>query len=252
MIYELRSYGIAAGQMADELRRMAILAYGAEPDANGHVPGYEASLMAECSVPPMLGVWSSMAGAASDRFFYLCRYGDIDTRDAGWTRFWQHPGLTRAIAATTRQAIQVVEWTFPILMRPNAAWAAARRARREQPIGRVHELRYDRIAFGETKRAHAILGDADFPLLIDRGAAVLGSFDVWMGPNIPTIITFLAWPDLETREHAWCDLDRDANAIALRRRHRQECGGAVFERGEAHLLDPAPYCYPAPDFGDEG
>ena len=252
MIYELRSYGVAAGQIADELRRMAILAYGGEPDANGQVPGYETSLMAECGVPPMLGVWSSAAGAASNQFFYLCRYSDIDTRDAGWTRFWQHPGLASAIAATTRQAIQVVEGTFPRLMRPNAAWAMARRGRRERPIGRVHELRFDRIAFGETTRAHRILGGGDFPLLIDRGADVLGSFDVWMGPDIPTIVTFLAWPDLETREHAWRDMNRDVNAIKLRRRHREECGNAVFERGEAHLLNPAPYCFPAPNFGDEG
>jgi hypothetical protein len=251
MIYELRTYAIAAGQMAEELRRMAMLAFGGEPDAAGRVPGYDTSLMRECGVPPMLGVWSSMVGGGADRFYYLCRYRDIDQRDESWTRFWDHPGLARAIAATTRQATQVVEWTFPILMRPNAAWTAIRGAGHTRAIGRVHELRIDRVAFGETARAHEILAKADFPLLSARGAAVLGSFDVWMGPGIPSIVTFLAWPDPEARERAWRDLDRDANAVALRRRHRQESGGTVFERGEAQLLDPAPYCVPAADFGEE-
>ncbi len=251
MIYELRTYGIAAGQMADELRRMAILAYGGEPDPDGRVPGYGASLMAECGVPPMLGVWSASAGEA-ERFFYLCRYHDIDDRDTRWTRFWNHPGLARAIGATTRHAVQVVDWTFPILMRPNPAWAAFRRTTpRPATTGRLHELRIDRVAFGEGRRAHDILAESDLPALARHGAALLGSFDVWMGPDIPSIVTFLALPSIEARAQGLAALDRDPSAAA-RRRHRLEAHAPIFERNESYLLDPAPYCFPEADFGDEG
>ena len=81
MIYELRLYEIAAGQMDNELRRMAMLACGGVPDAQGKVPGYRSSPMAECGVPPMLGIWSSLAGPGRPRFLYMCAYEDIADRD---------------------------------------------------------------------------------------------------------------------------------------------------------------------------
>jgi len=252
MVYELRIYDIAAGQMTNELTRMAILAYGGAPDAAGSTPGYARSLMAECGVPPMLGVWSAGAGAGLAKFFYLCRYRDIADRDRVWTKFWDHPDLARAIAATTTTRTSVVEGTFPILMRPGEAWRLIRtRDDGGAAPGPHHELWMDRIAFGEGARAHALLGKIDLPFLCDRGARVLGSFDVWVGPDIPTIVTFLAWPAPAARIEALAALDRHPASLAARLAAQQECRTPLFERRDAFLLDPAPYARIDANFGAE-
>jgi len=255
MVYELRIYDIAAGQMANELRRMAILAYGGEPDASGHTPGYARSLMARCGVPPMLGVWSATAGSGLARFFYLCRYDDIGDRDRVWSEFWSHPDLARAIADTTTQRGSVVEGTFPILLRPGHAWRLVRERNRDRvgvEPGRCHDLWMDQIAFGETQRAHDVLGKIDLPFLCDRGASVLGSFDVWIGPAIPMIVTMLAWPDFTARENALAALDRNDESLDARRHAQNECRTPLFERRETFLLEPAPYCEVDVNFGDAG
>lgn len=251
MVYELRIYDIAAGQMANELTRMAILAYGGAPDAAGKTPGYARSLMAECGVPPMLGVWSALAGAGLGKFFYLCRYENIADRDRVWTQFWDHPDLARAIAATTTTRTNVVEGTFPILLRPGEAWRIVRAAGNGGAMpGLHHELWMDRIAFGEGARAHTLLGKIDLPFLRARGARVLGCFDVWVGPDIPTIVTFLAWPDPATRLAGLAALDRHPESLAARRAAQQECRAPLFERRETFLLDPAPYCRTEANFGE--
>lgn len=251
MIYEIRFYEVAAGQMAEELRRMAILAYGGEPDADGRTPGYETSCMALYKVPPMVGVWSARAGQGLGRFFYMCRYEDIAERDRVWTRFWNSPELAATIAATTKTKAQVVEHTFPVMMRPNPAWASVRRQFPSSgPVGGVHELWLDRIAFGEGARAHRLLGEIDLPFLCRRGATVLGSFDVWIGPDIPTTMTFLAWPDDATRQAGLAALDRDAASLAARRDAQAACKGLLIEKRESFLMAPAPYAIPLANFGE--
>jgi hypothetical protein len=253
MIYELRIYDIAAGQMANELERMAILAYGGAPDAAGKTPGYARSLMAACGVPPMIGVWSAAAGAGLAKFFYFCRYENIADRDRVWTKFWDHPDLARAIAATTTTRTNVVEGTFPIFLRPGEAWRLVRAggAPGGAAPGLHHELWMDRVAFGEGARAHALLGKIDLPFLCARGARVLGSFDVWIGPDIPTIVTFLAWPDPATRVAALAALDRHPESLDVRRAAQRDCRAPLFDRRETFLLDPAPYCRVEANFGAE-
>ena len=112
-------------------------------------------------------------------------------------RFWADT-LWQDIRNQTDGGVPMVERTEDWLLDASPAWAALQKCgpAPRQPVPQaVHEMRIDRVTNGFLGPATAALQEAHLPHALADGAQLLGVLNVVIGPDMPCIVTFLAWPD---------------------------------------------------------
>jgi len=227
-IYELRRYDVMPGRMADLHMRMRDTA---------------PPLFARNGLPKPAAIWQAIAGPTLPAYLYLLRWPDMGARQAAFDRQYADPDRPTTRDAHGAELTTRIHLSF---LRPAECWPATQG---KHGIGGVHELIIQRIANQRLPMAQQALTETDLPALQREGAVVLGIFESWMGLVRPGLITFLAWPDMVTRERAWATLARDAKLSAVRQRETEIIGKPLFGTTEVYLLQPADYGLPRPGFG---
>lgn len=235
MIYEYRFYDVAHGRMAAEVARMYDVALKGGTD----------SMFAKYGVKLPLGAWVATAGRRLPLFGYIQQWDSLKQRDAAFPPFWADPVWAK-MKAETDGGSPLVERMEDWLMRPAPCWA---KVRTDDKPGPVHEMRVERVSNGHLPTAHALMGEVILPQYQVLGAVVLGVFDVLIGPNIPTLVTFLAWPDHETQQRAAARLDVEPRVLNGLKAARAKAGEPLFVDLQQHILQPVPWAVPAPNFG---
>jgi len=110
-------------------------------------------------------------------------------------------------------------------------------------------MRVQHVLNGAQPQAAEALAEVDLPMLKALGAQVLGIFDLVIGPGRPTMVTLLAWPDLDTHHRAWFEMDRDAEVLAQRKAETARHGRRLFADVDAYLLQPMSWNMPHANFG---
>jgi hypothetical protein len=81
------------------------------------------------------------------------------------------------------------------------------------------------------------------------GGRILGVFDVAVGPDLPAMVTFVAWPNHATQQRAAERLDREPRVHERHRQWKQEHGISLIRSLEQTLLQPLEYGLPLSNFG---
>lgn len=221
MIYELRLYAVAPGRMADVHDRF-----------NHHFPALFAKHGVDC-----VARWYAVAGPDAPRFVYLMAYPDYATRESVWASFYQDDEWWR-VRAATNAGHEMVERHDLFFLKPNAAWA--QEPAPPEAVGGLHELVQQQIAPGQGAQATAFLQQTWLPLLREAGARVLGVFDMAAGAGMQKIVLLHAWRDAAAWQAGRRFIDEHEGLRAEFASQRQRFGGALFQRAEVNLLEPAP------------
>ena len=241
-IYELRCYDVAAGRLADEVARMYDVAIAGER-------GGPASMFDRYGIPRPLGAWTGMSGTREPQFGYILRWDSLAQRDAAFPAFWADPDWLE-LRARTDGGVPLVERMEDWLLRPSPSWNAARQFGDglRQDAGWLTEMLVQKPENGFVADATAAHAGLLLPLLARHGAVLLGVFDVVIGPDMPCMVTFLAWPDQPTQDAAWRAVDVDPGMRAAAREQGRTHGHALIRSSEHSLLRPVHFGRPKPHF----
>lgn len=187
-----------------------------------------------------LGAWTATAGAGLPRLVVL----------QGWPTFEAREAAVRAGSdAGSRLAGGSLLLRHEVsMLGACTAWGLARREAPLPPAA-VCELRSQRVLNGFHGDAGKVLGESTLPLLQSLGAQVLGVFDLLLGAQRPTIVTFLAWPDLATQQRAWERLHVEPRFWRRRDEERTRLRRRLFGEETSHLLQALPGLAPQANFG---
>jgi hypothetical protein len=240
MMFEFRFYEVTPGRLAQEVARMYEVAIR-------DVDGTGRSLFEQHGIARPLGAWTAIAGKRLPVFGYLLVWDSLAERDASFPSFWADPRWT-AVRARTEDGHPMVEHIDDWLIVPSPAWDRTA-GRRSLPAGGVHELRIHHCMAGHAGEVTRYLAEIEHAQLEVRGATVIGMFDVLIGPNMPAIVSFLAWPDFESQQSALARLDVEPRVHARRRDWAQRLGFSPIREVEQTLLRPLSYGVPVENFG---
>ena len=247
-MYEFRFYSVAHGRMASELALVYDMAIGGAPDVPGGPPAHKDSLWERYGVPTPIGSWTALSGRRLPAFLYIMRWDSLTQRDERFPRFWTDP-FWRARRAELTDGMPLVDSIENWLLEPSAAWPKVPEEASDSPVGGIHEMRIQHVLNGAQANAAEALAEVDLPTLKALGARVLGIFDLAIGPGRPTMVTLLAWPDLDTQHRAWFEFDRDAEVLAQRKAETARHGRRLFGDVDAYLLQPMSWNMPRANFG---
>lgn len=236
---EFRMYDVTPGRLHVEVERMRRVAI--DPWEGG------ASLFARHGVPRPLVAWTSIAGDRHPLFGYLLRWSSLDERDRAFPSFWGCPEwaeIFRESNAGHPMVDRIDDW----LLAPHAGWRGG--AASDVPLDVVHELRIHRIAGGRAAAVGDYLTGIELPQMEVLGGAVLGLFDVTIGPEMPAMVSLVAWPDVATQEAAAARLDVEPRVLQCRAAWRERFGDTLIRKVERYLLRPVDYGVPLPGLED--
>lgn len=236
---EFRMYDVTPGRLHVEVERMRRVAI--DPWEGGP------SLFARHGVPRPLVAWTSIAGDRHPLFGYLLRWSSLDERDRAFPGFWGCPEwaeIFRSSNAGHPMVDRIDDW----LLAPSPAWRG--RQTPDIPLDGIHELRINRIAGGQAAAVADYLAEIELSQTQVLGGAVLGLFDVTIGPEMPAIVSLVAWPDMATQEAAAARLDVEPRVLQQRANWRERFGDTLIRRVERHLLRPVDYGVPMPGLQD--
>jgi hypothetical protein len=228
-VYELRQYTIVPGRLDVALERF-----------QDRLP----AMFARHNIRN-IGRWSVSAGAATPGFTYLMAYDDLAERERVWSAFYEDDEWWR-IRAETQGAEEATERFDLHFLRRSPIWTPARL----EPalLSGVHELMFAEIAVGRQTAAAAYCRDTYIPLIEHCGGSVMLVADFITGPALPKMGFMFAWPDADTRQQGWKQINGDralAEAIAAQ---RHEHGRALLGRTGSWVLDPTPRLLPEASF----
>jgi hypothetical protein len=230
MIYELRLYSVVPGRMADLHSRFERL------------PALFERHGVNC-----VGQWTALTGPRQPGFVYLMAYADLAEREARWAPFYTDADWLR-LRTETNAGSEIVERYDLLFLKPNAAWQPDP-ADAGQTVGGLHELTLWQVALGQAPATTAFLRDVQLPLLQRAGARVMLVCDMVSGPQMPQVVTMLAWPDAATRDAAWRRLENDRDWLGAVAGQRRTVGRALLERADVRLLEPAARRLPSATLG---
>jgi len=238
-MFEYRFYEVSASRVEEEVDRMGAVCF--DPVRNGR------SLFDEYGIPRPLAEWTAVAGARLPLYGYLLEWESLKQRDATFPKFWTEP-YWHAVRDRSDEGGPLVERIEDWLLAPSPAWNRTRPTD-ETRIGGIHEMRIHHLLAGYAGPYTEYLKILELPQLKILGGTVLGVFDVLIGPNMPAIISFIAWPDFETHQFAMRRLDLEPRLRVQREAWKREHGQALVREFEQTLLRPVPRSLPRPNFG---
>ncbi|HEX7849979.1 MAG TPA: NIPSNAP family protein [Sphingomonas sp.] len=223
--YELRLYQCVPGRLPDLHHRM----------------GYELPpLFARHGVTRPLAYWDGFGGVFNPLYAYILKWQSLDDRFRAFGGFYSDPDwITHRDASNAGQ--QMIERLDLMILRPSPHWEKLKTPGEPVAVGGLHELRLQRLSTRNAAEAHRVLAEVELPYLRDRGATILGVFMVWYGWQTPQAVILLAWPDIDTRQHAMTEFDADPEIRAMRKVERERFGGPLLGSADTHLMRPADY-----------
>lgn len=241
MMFEYRFYDCTPGRLADEVARMREVAIAPWPGGKGE------SLFDRFGIPRPLGAWTSIAGRRQPVFGYLLKWDSLDQRDRAFPPFWVCPEW-QEVRARTDDGHPMVDSIEDWLLAANASW------RRSDEIGDtrhdgLHEMRIHHVLAGYGPEVTDYLATIEHRQIEILGGNILGVFDVAIGPDMPAIVSFVAWPDQATQQRAAERIDREPRVHERHRRWKDEHGLSLIRSVEQTLLQPLDFGRPLSNFG---
>ncbi|MBP0590470.1 NIPSNAP family protein [Paraburkholderia sp. LEh10] len=217
MIYELRSYHISPGRMADQFRRFDEL-----------LP----RLFNRHRIKSV-GSWIAPSGVCGPSFVYLMAFEDFAHRESSWSGFysdeeWWH------VRAETNAGSELVESFDLTFLKPSPIWPSSHPPVPSGP----HEIVVQRVWVGSRSTVNEFFSNVWLPFFHKAGASTLGVFDVLTGSTLPAVALFLAWPNSKIRDDAWRTARIDATMADALAGRRNIDGKSALAQRDVTLLYP--------------
>ncbi len=215
-IFELRFYKIAHGREGDMLARV-------QQDWNVLFPRH--------GIRP-LGCWTAVSAKTLPMFVYITPFKDMADREACWAGFYAdtdwHEARTRTNAGS-----ELVERYDICFVRGLGDFS--RPAARP---GEIDEIVLHQTLVGKGGPAGQALLTSETPAAVRAGATAIGHFDVINGIELPGAVSFLRWPDWETRKASVATIEADEALRAERNEQRKTYGATLVGGATSYLLNP--------------
>jgi hypothetical protein len=78
------------------------------------------------------------------------------------------------------------------------------------------------------------------------GASILGAFEIISGAPVPSIASFMSWPNFESRQEALKQFEADQRVVAARKKEVEEINNHYLQEFDCYLLEPMQFCLPNP------
>ena len=256
MMFEYRFYECTPGRLAEEVARMREVSIDPWPGDRG---GDGESLFDSFGIPRPLGAWTSIAGRQQPIFGYLLKWDSLDERDRAFPAFWVSPEWAE-VRERTNDGHPMVDSIEDWLLAPSAAWdrsgggsddrqVCPEGIGRPEGIGGLHEMRIHHCQAGYDAEVTAYLAEIEHRQMEVLGGRILGVFNLLIGPDMPAIISFIAWPDFATQQRAALRLDVEPRVRARREQWKKDHGVSLIRSVEQTLLRPLDYGLPLSNFG---
>lgn len=219
-VWELRLYAIAPNRSTDMERRV-------QDDLRTVFPHH--------GIRPA-GGWTVVAGPALPMFVYITPWRNMNERSRNWAGFYVDPAWAE-VRNRTNGPSELVERYEIMFLRATQPWTPLQDAKAG---GQLFEMLIQETAAGRGGPARSALLDMELPAYRRAGAEVVGSFDMLSGRPLPTIVTFLAWPDWSARQRGQQALAADPELQASRRQQIETDGRCLLGRYESYLMDFVP------------
>jgi hypothetical protein len=239
-MFEYRFYEVSTGRVAEEVARMGAVAF--DPLRGG------GSLFDHYGIPRPLAEWTAITGSRLPLYGYLLHWDSLKQRDSAFPPFWADP-TWHGIRDRTDADGPLVERMENWLLAASPAWNQQNDDGSDAALGGLHEMRIHHTLAGYSPHVTEYLRAIELHQLQVLGAVVLGVFDVLIGPNMPAIVSFLAWPDFETHQFAMRRLDSEPRVKVQRDTWKREHGQLLVREFEQTLLRPVPRSLPHRNFG---
>lgn len=240
-MFEYRFYECTPGRLTEEVARMAEVATDPWPGGNGE------SLFDRFGIPRPLAAWTSIAGRRQPVFGYLLEWKSLDERDRAFPAFWASPEWAE-VKARTEGGYPLVDAIENWLIAPNASWDRSG-GFDDQVHGGMHEMRIHHILAGFGPQVTDYLREIEHRQIEVMGGRILGAFDVLIGPDMPAIVSYIAWPDFATQQRAADRIDHEPRVHERRHKWMAEYGRYPIRHIEQTLLRPLDFGLPKSNFG---
>jgi hypothetical protein len=236
MIYEIRLYDVAHGRLAAEVRRMHRVAIAGERGGDGP------SMFDRYGIPRPLFAWTLAAGDRMPGFGYILRWESIADRERCFPAFWSDPDWLK-IKEETDDGSPMVERIDDFYLRPAPGWDSSLAAG-GSASGAVQDIIFQEAYQGNQHDAARSLLDNDFCFLRARGGRPFGLFEVLIGAGIPSLVSFVDWPDSETHREAWRDYHADSAIVNARVEEERLYGRPLFGGSRRLVVEPCDFAPP--------
>ncbi len=240
MFFEYRFYDCTPGRLDEETARMEEVSIADWQDE-------QRSLFSKYGITPPIAAWSAIAGRRQPVFGYLLKWDSFEQRDTTFPPFWASPEWAE-VRDRSNAAFPMVDSIENWIIRASTVWDRSGGVDGE-PVGGIHEMRVYQVRAGYGPEVNAYLAEFELPQCEHLGGEVLGVFDVAVGPDLPAIVSFVAWPDFETQQRAANRLHIDPRLRDRQNRWKTELGVNPVRHVEQTILRPLPYGKPKPNFG---
>lgn len=218
LFYELRLYSIAPGRLADMANRF-------RNDLNTLFPKH--------GVLPLAG-WTATAGMGMPRFVYMMPWHSLEQRARSLSAFAGDPQWAEVRNRTNGPSELVERYDIHLLkaitpLRPIAQGSSDTTA--------VYELAIQQVANGRAADVRQMLVEVELPAYVSAGAVVIGAFDMLFGPQLPSVVTLLKWPDEAARAAGLVALNADRSLHQSRQEQIADSGRCLLGHADRYLLN---------------
>ncbi len=232
MYFELRMYQSAQGRLGDIVSRMQNL-----------LP----QMLRKHQFPWPVGQWVCVAGPNMPLYIWMLQWEDLDHRSNCFGGLYSDPEWDKIRISTNGIRDTVVEQRIVMLRHLPCHDSLNQLANHGVAQGnRLHELRFQRLQYGMLGKANQQMKEIDYPTLDHCGASILGAFEIISGAPVPSIASFMSWPNFESRQEALKQFETDQRVVAARKKEVEEINNHYLQEFDCYLLEPMQFCLPNP------
>ena len=217
LIYELRLYSIAPGRIDDMVSRF-------REDLSHLFPKH--------GVRPLAG-WTALAGRGMPKFVYIMPWKSLEQRAQALAGFATDPDWIEARNRTNGRSELVERYDIFLLKGITPVQVV-----QVPPVGAeaVYELVIQEAANGRVPAARTMLLDVEMPAVRKAGAAVIGCFDLMIGPGLPAVVSLLEWPSIAARDAGYQQAECDERVQLERKSQIRDTGRCALGAADRYVL----------------
>lgn len=219
--FELRLYSIAPGRLDDMAARF-------REDLSTLFPKH--------GIHPLAGFTAS-SGAGMPKFVYIMPWDSLAQRSQALAGFAGDPAWAEVRDRTNGPSELVERYDIYFL---KAMLPVEPVPQHQSPGRRVYELALQTVSNGQLPDMRQTMHEVEIPAYQVAGARLVGAFEIFCGPALPSVVTLMSWESVEARAQGLQKLQANPSLQAARQQQIATLGRCVLGHADRYLLNLVP------------